>query len=543
MNILEKLNKNKDIYRFGFCGSDDFSTGFGLSELFDNIDDIENYFKSKDGTIINKDDFIDYLYLKKFNMFSEAKDRILDQYKEKFNTCISLINQFYSKYNNKSSLIKYLQKDAINILETEKHNIRIEVFDLCFRYHTACQEVIRYIAKSKTYLIINNFDNVKNIVLKYDDVCKELLDKNHLHEFKQFMLKNYFPMVKFFIDKQKHKQLTDEIIDEIIKYSSEIFNTINDDNYLHYEILYSDICQFLKSIKRSEYVSLEENLSRFDDIKNSYFLKHGQEISFQIPIGELLSFFRNDKISLPRKFLQLTHMYNKETRKIESIFTNIAHERELHLVDAIFSTSMPIDDYFTISLQEDLKMMDCCYITCLKYFMCKERIGDLISAMYLSTQMICEFYQLDFKELELETDFNILLNMFNVLFFSNETKNEFLVKGLCFSISMFEMALIEKVLRNIYIVLNDENYIKNDWASLGHLLNVDNQTMVNLLGLDNVKILSYYLIKCKDIGFNYRNNFAHYKNIKSDDFNYATTLKITQILICIINQLSLNVKE
>ena len=541
MNILEKLNKNKEIYRFGFSGSDDFSTDFGLSELFDNIDDIENYFKSKDGTIINKDDFIDYLYLKKFNMFSEAKDRILDQYKEKFNTCISLINQFYLKYNNKSSLIKYLQKDAINILETEKHNIRIEVFDLCFRYHTACQEVIRYIAKSKTYLIINNFDTVKDIILKYDDVCKELLDKNHFHEFKQFMLKNYFPMVKFFIDKQKHKQLTDEIIDEIINYSSEIFNSINDDNYLHYDILYSDICHFLKSIKRSEYVSLEENLSRFDDIKNSYFLKHGQEISFQIPIEELLSPFKNDKNSLQLKFHQLTHMYNKETRNVESIFTNIAHERKPRLIDAICATSMPIDDYFTISLQDDLRMMDCCYITCLQYFMCKERIGDLIAIMAAITQKICEYYKLDFKELELETDFNILLNMFNNLFYTNN--NEFLVKGLCFSISMFEMALIEKVLRNIYIVLNDENYIKNDWASLGHLLNVDNQTMVNLLGLDNVKILSYYLIKCKDIGFNYRNNFAHYKNIKSDDFNYATTLKITQILICIINQLSLNVKE
>lgn len=234
-------------------------------------------------------------------------------------------------------------------------------------------------------------------------------------------------------------------------------------------------------------------------------------------------------------------MYNKETRNVESIFTNIAHERKPRLIDAICATSMPIDDYFTISLQDDLRMMDCCYITCLQYFMCKERIGDLIAIMAAITQKICEYYKLDFKELELETDFNILLNMFNNLFYTNN--NEFLVKGLCFSISMFEMALIEKVLRNIYIVLNDENYIKNDWASLGHLLNVDNQTMVNLLGLDNVKILSYYLIKCKDIGFNYRNNFAHYKNIKSDDFNYATTLKITQILICIINQLSLNVKE
>ena len=541
MNILEKLNKNKDIYPFGFYGIDDYSTDFGLSELFDSIDVIEDYFKSKDGTIINKNDFIDYLYLKKFNMFSEVKDSILDQYKEKFNSCISLINLFYSKYDNKSRLIKYLQKDAINLLETEKQNIRKEVSDLCFRYHTACQEVIGYIAKSKTYLIINNFDNVKDIILKYDDVCKELLDKKHFHEFKQSMLKKYFPVVKFFIDKQKHKQLTDEIIDEIINYSSEIFNSINDDNYLHYEILYSDICHFLKSIKRSEYVSLEENLSRFDDIKNSYFLKHGQEISFQSPIEELLSPFKNDKNSLQLKFHQLTHMYNKETRNVESIFTNIAHERKPRLIDAICATSMPIDDYFTISLQDDLRMMDCCYITCLQYFMCKERIGDLIAIMAAITQKICEYYKLDFKELELETDFNILLNMFNNLFYTNN--NEFLVKGLCFSISMFEMALIEKVLRNIYIVLNDENYIKNDWASLGHLLNVDNQTMVNLLGLDNVKILSYYLIKCKDIGFNYRNNFAHYKNIKSDDFSYATTLKITQILICIINQLSLNVKE
>lgn len=103
MNILEKLNKNKDIYPFGFYGIDDYSTDFGLSELFDSIDVIEDYFKSKDGTIINKNDFIDYLYLKKFNMFSEVKDSILDQYKEKFNSCINVRNG-----TNRKSFTKYL---------------------------------------------------------------------------------------------------------------------------------------------------------------------------------------------------------------------------------------------------------------------------------------------------------------------------------------------------------------------------------------------------------------------------------------------------
>ena len=163
--------------------------------------------------------------------------------------------------------------------------------------------------------------------------------------------------------------------------------------------------------------------------------------------------------------------------------------------------------------------------------------------MATMTQKVFEYYKLDFKELELDIDFNIVLNMLNHLFYAFETKNDYLIKGLCFSVSMFEMALIEKILRNLFIVVNKETYIKNDWSSLGNLLNEKNQTMVELLGIDNVKVLSYFLIKCNNIGFNYRNNFAHYKDIKSEDFNYSTILKINQILICIINQLSLNITE
>lgn len=73
MNILEKLNKNKEIYRFGFSGSDDFSTDFGLSELFDNIDDIENYFKSKDGeTDVLLTDALDKQYSDKVDVENAA---------------------------------------------------------------------------------------------------------------------------------------------------------------------------------------------------------------------------------------------------------------------------------------------------------------------------------------------------------------------------------------------------------------------------------------------------------------------------------------
>lgn len=542
MNILEKLNKKKDIYQFEFFGIGDYATNIDLQELFEDIETIQEYFENKNALITNEDEFIDYLYLKKFDMFSDIESSILESYKEKFNTCINLIKQYYSKYDNKA-IINYLQDNAITLLETKKYNIITEVFDLCFKFHTACQKVIMYIAKNKTYLILNNFDNIKNIILKYDDICKEIFEKRHFHDFKQGMLKSYFTIIKFFIGKKQYNELINEIIVEIIKFSDEIFNNINEDNYLQHEFVYKDIYEFLKSIKHNDYLVLEKNLSKLDDIKNKYITKHGHEFSFEIPVNKLLEPFKDDKISLQAKFLQLTHMLNKDTKKIESIFTNIVHTSTPSLVDSVCSTSTPTDEYFTFSLQNTLNMIDYCYFPCLQYYICKERINDLISIMATMTQKVFEYYKLDFKELELDIDFNIVLNMLNHLFYAFETKNDYLIKGLCFSVSMFEMALIEKILRNLFIVVNKETYIKNDWSSLGNLLNEKNQTMVELLGIDNVKVLSYFLIKCNNIGFNYRNNFAHYKNIKSEDFNYSTILKINQILICIINQLSLNITE
>ena len=116
MNILEKLNKKKDIYQFEFFGIGDYATNIDLQELFEDIETIQEYFENKNALITNEDEFIDYLYLKKFDMFSDIESSILESYKEKFNTCIDLIKQYYSKYDNKA-IIKYLQDNAITLLE------------------------------------------------------------------------------------------------------------------------------------------------------------------------------------------------------------------------------------------------------------------------------------------------------------------------------------------------------------------------------------------------------------------------------------------
>ena len=69
------------------------------------------------------------------------------------------------------------------------------------------------------------------------------------------------------------------------------------------------------------------------------------------------------------------------------------------------------------------------------------------------------------------------------------------------------------------------------------MLTEKNETVVKYLGIDNVKVFQYYLIKGNrfEIGYNYRNNFAHYRNIKVKDIQYGVTLKVLQLFLMMIN--------
>ncbi len=540
MNILKKLNKAEDIYNFSFYGLNDYATNFDVQEIIDNVDQIKDYYNHKSKEISNRDDFIDYLYLNKFNQFNDLEKYIDEKYKQKYSDIIKFLKTEFDQYDSQN-LIQYIKSEGISLLNEDKYYLNINIFEISFKYHNALKEIIEFIIKNKFYMILHNFNEIKNVILKYEDLSLEILKVSNFEYAKWSALKDYFKILKFFINKKKYNNEIDENIKVIVSYGNKVYEEINEDNYLQYNLIYNEIVNFLREINHKSYIPFEQKLKKINKVKDDYIKKHGHEFSIELPIQKLLEYFKNDKISIFNKMIMLTHTKNDNSPQLISYFTYIANMKSQSLTDILCSTTTPHDDYFTISKQHTLNLFDYTYLSCLQYYICKDRINQFISYLGNSIKEICYSFKLDYEELELETDFNILLNMFMELFRVIQSENDFLMYGMYYSISMFEMALIEKILRNLYISISEESFINSKWASLGTLLSADNKEMSNLLGSDNVKYYSYYLIKYKNqIGFNYRNKFAHYKDMQVKDMNFGTLLKISQIMLCIINELNLN---
>lgn len=86
-------------------------------------------------------------------------------------------------------------------------------------------------------------------------------------------------------------------------------------------------------------------------------------------------------------------------------------------------------------------------------------------------------------------------------------------------------------------------FIKEDWFSLGHLLNEKDEIILDLFGEDQTKVLAYYLINGNNgkAGFNLRNNYAHYKNITSKEISWENTVLVLHIFINILNEIKLKI--
>ena len=117
------------------------------------------------------------------------------------------------------------------------------------------------------------------------------------------------------------------------------------------------------------------------------------------------------------------------------------------LTDDLFGSTVPYDDYFTLTKQQTLNLYDQALLPLLQYYINKERIQEFTSMLGSLLSFVCDNLNIDFKENEFDQDLNILLNQFILLFSVSENKNEFVLAGLNYGLTMFIIGLIEKFLR------------------------------------------------------------------------------------------------
>lgn len=132
-------------------------------------------------------------------------------------------------------------------------------------------------------------------------------------------------------------------------------------------------------------------------------------------------------------------------------------------------------------------------------------------------------------EQELEQDAEQLLCMVRMVI-SNYDAGDNVVHSLCYSAAMFACALMEKILRLFYMVLiKDRQYVPSNKATLGELLNENNEETLRVFGRNHVKNLSYFLMQTpqENVGHNIRNNLAHWSNLS---VNALTPTFVAQVL-------------
>lgn len=137
--LLDVIDVNKDIYRFEFYGIDDLSTGWGIEILIKNSDAIIDYFNNKAVQLVNHDDFIDYLFVKKNCQMNVMTDRIIEEYKDTFAQILNVLSLYFNKINTRD-LICYMN-DNIECLLSEKSRYLInQIFVLAFKYHSVVKK-------------------------------------------------------------------------------------------------------------------------------------------------------------------------------------------------------------------------------------------------------------------------------------------------------------------------------------------------------------------------------------------------------------------
>lgn len=112
--------------------------------------------------------------------------------------------------------------------------------------------------------------------------------------------------------------------------------------------------------------------------------------------------------------------------------------------------------------------------------------------------------------------------------------------GLNYALIVYISGLTEKILYLYYKTNKTDEYMKDDWYTLGDLINENNKEIVGLLGIDHLKVLRYLLLYISnDLGLNLRNKFVHFKSFKKKEIHWGITLLVFHIFIDIINEMYL----
>ena len=551
MNIVELLKDKKSTVTLLYYGKNDMASGFQVKTLADNFEEINNYYNNKIFKINNLDDYIDYIFIDTFSQLKEILPMVREDLKKKVSTIIDIIIEVKEKYKT-SDINRYIKSNYKIILSREElkhYELRAyEIIDYSlnyiksnFQYFKEDYELYKYIIENYAYKIFYNFDDYRDIFMKYQELEKILFSKEIIEgqmATKVGDLKNALKMIK-----KKNNQLfkdSIEIISNMIKKRS--FNT----NVERVMYTYTDIKEALNLFEalgeNTLYDEFNEELKTQDVILNEYILKNGHYSKFEISIEEYIKIFEDEKLSWEVKSLMITHT-RKDNKMYSRIQSAIESEVKSQFLDRIAPTNIDVNDYFTYSVQNHLSITMMLGKLMIKYMLSDDtRFKELINYMFAGVVNYIEKNNIDIPNID--DDFNMLNYSLKNLLIENqrEERDKLICECWNYNVLHLSIGIIEKVLREIcykFIIVN--KYIPYKNLTIDNILSL--QETERFIGQANVRAFRFYLTSYNTVGKNLRNDICHYNNNIKEICTFDNVLEVIYILLTISNELLLKVIE
>ena len=551
MNIVELLKAKENTVTLLYYGKNDMASGFQVKTLVDNFDDINNYYNTKTLNIDNLDDYIDYIFIDTFSQLKEILPMVRDDLKKKVSTAINDIIAVKERYK-KRDINKYIKNNYEIILSREKlKQYELRAYEIIeyslnyiksnFQYFKENYELYKYIVENYAYKIFYNFNDYRDIFMKYPELNDVLFSKQIIEGQMSTKIKDLKDALKM-IKKNNVKLFKDSIgiVYNMVKKRS--FNTDIEKVMYTYDDIKETMRLFEALGENALYDEFNEELRKQDIILNDYIVKNGYHSKFEISINDLVKVFEDEKLSWEIKSLMITHTRrnNKMCSRIQSAIENKVQSQ---LIDKIGSTNIDVNDYFTYSVQNHLSITMILGKSMINYMLSDDyRFKELINYMFAGIANYIEQNNIDIPNID--DDFNMLNYALKNLLIENqkEERDNLVCEYWNYNVLHLSIGIIEKVLREIcykFIIVN--KYIPYKNLTIDNILSLPETE--NFMGQANIRAFRYYLTSYNTVGKNLRNDICHYNNNIKEICTYENVLEVIYILLTISNELLLKIIE
>ena len=542
MDSLQDLLKNKNIMlSLRNYGPQDLGTSWEIKSIVENPDVFDNlYSRYPLIKLSNLDDYYLYLLsLKIVGMRGVVPVLLLDAHKDIISKLSDEAEKALSGVGV-GEVVKFINGNIQDIFDKDKapHDVRFVTLELIAKYIAGIsRDTFAFLCVDYGYLLIDRFDNFEKTFEQNPELFESIYLTGHLDEIKSFRIEKTLDIWCHILNKGKSnlKEAVEKRVAVLAEDIKKLSETATIDNIMQVEGTIRKFHLFLQRIQSPLANEFAEYAKAASELLSKNILERGQSFSYEIPVEEIISRWRKTE-NWEIRLLSITHDL-KSDEDLLAFVSRLSREPEAKqsLLDLV-STNVPTDDFFTMSHQQMLSIMASVGTgTMIGILRKRDTLIDYLNLVASAVQLVIE--QLGVNGEQLQQDVGMFSGLIQLVANHLEVSND-VTHGMCYGASMYMCALSEKILRVLYMHLaKDERYIPINKATIGELLAVGNQYMVDVFGESHIKNLSFFLQRMSpsNVGQNLRNSLAHWANVSTEAMTPFYVAKMLWLFTDILN--------